>query len=229
MNTIELLGKKALSVAFAHDYYAWAEEQLKYEHNSLALQRLADEWTIQQLSADEIEDFFQQALNDLAKSEPGERQVLFDYAEYLCTQILDNKLMPKAGISLLEDFVSLRDRYPLFSVWSFLCIDIWSPHTEDQIYVNTGLTSENSDAYIRDICRQFITLLHTDLPEDFFTKRLCVECLNRYAPPTAEKYSEEEARPNAAQCPHCQSEQTFSMNDYLGRKHHLEHTAAIAH
>lgn len=226
MDTLDLFGKRTLGVVFTHDYYAWGEQQLNHMRQSDALQALADEWAVQQMSADEIEHVFQQALLDLGLREPDQRHALYAYAERLCEQILDHTLIPKAGLSLLEDFVPLRQRYPLFSIWLYLCLDVWRPYSPEQERFNTGITLENDAEYIRNVSRQFITLLHTDLAADFFAQRICADCHKTYLPIIAEAAPapiESTQTSEPAQCPHCASHHTYSMNDYVGRKIYLEH------
>ena len=178
MDLVELAGKIELGTVQARDYAEWAlsllEEGSKLDSiavlASMTLQREVTFW--------EVEPYFAKAIADLGIEIPKGTSAASLYSKAVCRDIVSGVLSPKDGLSKMEPLYRSTDYEHLYSIWSELSEDIWSLEHQDFCYFNSELTLERVDDYIVAVADQFIRLLDSPLPSNFFRLSWCKNCKN---------------------------------------------------
>lgn len=172
----ELAGRRALGIARPRDYTDWAEALLVAGLETESVAVLAGLGLDREPESAEVETFFQRSLSELDLELPAEALALQHYAVQLCRRLVAGEVDAIATLYLLESFYVRSDYDPLYSVWDELTEDLAWLDGDEPAYFNPGLTRETLPARIGAIARQFLVLLDTDLPPDFFRMSLCGTC-----------------------------------------------------
>jgi hypothetical protein len=201
-----LIGKRILGTASSRDYIQWAESLLLQNVGSENVAILAGLACENNSDSEEVEKYFQRSLEDLGLVLPNEEEALKNYAKVICEQIVSGDLEPEKGFSILARLDFIADhKIVLFSIWDSLSEDLQVIGHHEKFIVNTGLTKDNKKEYIKKVAVQFIELVETDLPENFFHLHICSSCGHN-----AQGYK--------SICDNCKKSSLYSMSDYEGRK-----------
>lgn len=233
MNFNLLMGKRSLGQAYWKDYTQWAEDLLRQNVDSKNVAILASLGLKQSPDSEEIEFYFQKAMDDCDLTLPTERDSLSAYARYICEQVAHGTMAPNEGLDTLQGFYTISGYEPIYSIWDELSEDIWLVNDREEPIFNTGLTKDNQEEYIMNVAAQFLELLEIDLPDWFFHLFACPACgyigksgFERIDKPwLPEKtfkliYRRDPAR--RAVCAKCGAPFPKSMGDYEGRTQYLQ-------
>lgn len=233
MNFEHLTGKRILGEACPKDYTDWAESILCEGAESENIAILAGIGLDRSPDSDDVETYFNKSIKDLGLILPSVRDGLKGYAKFICEQIILGDIEPETGLKTLETFYSSSDYQAIYSIWDELGEDIWMLRDGDGCIFNTGLTIYNIDLYIVDVAKQFIEILHTDLPDDFFHLSACPVCgyigkseLERiekpWMPELIFRLIYQRGATCQAICAKCQHPFPKNMSDYEGRKQYID-------
>lgn len=228
-----LTRKRALGTANLRDYTNWAESMLYENVGSENLAILASMGYERDPDSEEIEMYFLKSIKDLNLSLPEDQTELRNYAEDLCKLILSDELEPEEGVSILERLYSKSDYEPLYSIWDNLGEDLWVLDDCGSCIFNSGLNTENKKEFIKNVAAQFITLLSTNLPDQFFTLCACPACgyigKNKleviekpWLPKKLFRFLYQRGPTHQTVCASCKRPSPISMSDYEGRKQYLD-------
>ncbi|MCW3479678.1 hypothetical protein OL229_08900 [Neisseriaceae bacterium JH1-16] len=176
MRIEQLSGKRVLGNACSKDYTNWAEGLLYEGVESENVAILAGMSFERNPDSEEIEAYFQKSLKDLNIQITSDDEALNCYAKYICTQIISGDVTPEHGLEILQNFYRKSDYEAIYSIWDDLVEDVWMTKNHEGCIFNTGLTRENIGLYITEVAKQFIVLLDTDIPENFFYLCSCSHC-----------------------------------------------------
>lgn len=233
MNFEHLAGKRALGTAYAKDYTDWAESTLHQNVVSKNVQILAGIGLERDPDSEEIEAYFQKSLKDLGLSLPSEKEGLENYAKYICEKIVSGTIDPEKGLGILETFYSRSDyEETIYSIWDELGEDILMVKDREEPIFNAGLNQENIESFIMDVAKQFLSLVHIKLPENFFRLCACPKCgyigeseferMERpWLPELIFKILYRRSPALCAICPKCREPFPINMSDYEGRNQYL--------
>lgn len=229
-----LLGRRALDQATAKDYTDWAEALLYSNLNSENAEILASMGYERDSLNEDIDRYFLATLNDLKFEIPSHGRCIRGYTRIICSQIASDEIDPIHGTELLETTYAKSDYMDLYLIWHEATEDIRNvrDYGEEMGFYNTGLTKDNLPHYLKDIAQQFITLLNSELPVDFFDLGICLECKHvsspgfvqhekPWLPPAIYRliYNTQPAlRPV---CPKCKADYPGMMQDFKARELYL--------
>ncbi|OQX01574.1 MAG: hypothetical protein BWK73_45635 [Thiothrix lacustris] len=227
-----LAGKRALGIAYSKDYADWAESLLHEDIESENVAILASIGLERNPDSEEIEVYFKKSLTDLNLVLPSEVISLAFYAKALCHQIVLGDVDPKKGLGILEACYSKSGYKTIYSIWEELAEDLWMVNAREHCIFNAGLTKENASDYIKSVAAQFIVLLESELPEDFFHLSACPECgyigkseykaiNNPWMPAKLFKFIYKHSQTQMAICLKCKKPFPKNMSDYEGREQYL--------
>lgn len=230
----ELFGKHALGTDRPQDYIAWAVQQLVAGVESPALAILAGLDLSGPVDSAEVRQWFGKVTDELGLEWPDEEQSLRVYSRLLCRQILSEALTPDEGLTRLSKiWPATGYTQQMYAIWDELGEDISLLDTSIGPIFNSGLSAANSDDYIRKVAAQFLRLLGSELPDDFFRLVYCRDCRQIDQPETTrvalpwlpERLYRLIFRRGPAYewaCAGCGSKELLTMRDYVGREKFLE-------
>lgn len=101
METEELLGKAIVYGLIGEDYVSWAETLLSKGFDNESIEMLASLGLELPIDTDEAKSYYEKICNELKISFPEKKQALMAYAKYLAKKIVDKKITPENGASML--------------------------------------------------------------------------------------------------------------------------------
>jgi len=229
----ELFGRHALGSDRSQDYIAWAEQQLLAGAGSEALITLAGLDLGGSVDTDEVLQWFARATAELGVAWPDDEQALRNFSGWLCRHILSGALTPDEGLTRLSRIWQATGyTQHLYAIWDELGDDIDLLDTGYGALYNRGLSLDNSDDYIRKVASQFLRLLGSELPDQFFSLVYCQKCQHIARPRTVrlhvpwlpEKLYRRIFRRGPTYqlaCSGCGSKDLLTMRDYAGREKYL--------
>lgn len=230
MELDEIWGCRALGTDKPHFYTDWAEQQLINGSESEAILILASLGLDKQLDRQEVEFYFQRYIESADIIPPYHAVALANYAKVLCRKIISSHISPDEGAFMLSEFNHKTEyQYPIYIIWSDLGEDLTLFEMGEGYYLWHAITAKNKDSYIIDTAKQFITLLESKLPGNFFNMYYCPQC-SRAVMAEKKQITKSEAIKKMLHvvinldyvtvqaCPNCQSEKLISMHRYQGRE-----------
>lgn len=177
MDLTELAGRRALGNATRDDHVRWAEGLLGDGVDSDEVAVLASLGLAENPDSQEIESWFQKALDDLGLELPPHDQALLSYSRRICQNIVDADITPEDGLMLLEPFYrATRYAQTVFMIWAELVEDVSLLCEGERPVFNSGLNTANMAPFIHDVAAQYLRLSDLELPETFFDLHACSEC-----------------------------------------------------
>lgn len=228
-----LAGKRALGNAHPNDYIRWAEGLLQAGAGSENVAILAGLGLERHPDSAEVEAYFQKSLKDLGLGLLPRGEGLRAYARYVCEQIISGGMESGERLEILETFYFNSDYNAIYRIWDELSEDVWRVENGEGSVFNTGLVRENIDSYIAGVAKQFIVLLDTSLPYDFFDLCACLNCgyigkgdlekiEKTWMPERLFRLIYRRGRTCRVICAKCGCPSPHNMSDYEGRKQYLD-------
>lgn len=177
MTLTKIWGLKALCKPYEQACIDWAEQLLISGNTSENVLILASLGLDKNPEHNDVEYYFERALQDLGETEPEYFDAIKGYALELCHMALEGHLTQDEAINLLaEIYSSTNYDYGIFSIWTDLVDEIYLLENEGEYYSHPELTKANKSIYIEKQLRHFIVLLNSKLPHDFVHLSICEEC-----------------------------------------------------
>lgn len=177
MTLDELFGRYALSIDRPEDYIKWGEMQLLEGNDSMNAAILAGLDSPKPIDSEEVYSYFRKCLKELGIEWPDQKNALIEYSRILSEKIISNEILPKKGLEKLSRLYSASDySVSIYSIWDELEEDISMVGTEYGPIFNTGLTKDNVNDFIFKQAEQYLNLLKTDIPDNFFKLAYCNSC-----------------------------------------------------
>lgn len=170
-------GLKSLSKPYDQACIDWAEQLLINGNSSDNVLILASLGLDKHPSRNDVEHYFERALQDLGETEPEYFDAIKRYALELCHMALEDSLSQDDAVNLLAEIYSCTHYdYGIFSIWTDLVDEIYLLENEGEYYSHPELTKANKSIYTEKQLRHFIVLLNSKLPHDFVHLSICEEC-----------------------------------------------------
>jgi len=229
----ELFGRHALGADRPQDYIAWAEQQLLAGGGSEALVTLAGLDLGSSVDTEEVLQWFARAMAERGVGWPDDEHALRNYSGLLCRQILSGVLAPEEGLTRLSRIWRVTGyTQHIYAIWDELGDDIDLLDTGYGPLYNSGLSTTNSDDFIRKVATQFLQMLGCELPDEFFHLVYCQACRKIARPHTVrlafpwmpERLYRLIFRRGPTYrwaCAGCSSNDLLTMRDYAGREKFL--------
>ncbi|WP_140920348.1 hypothetical protein [Limnobaculum xujianqingii] len=232
MELDEIWGCRALGTDKPHFYTDWAEQQLVNGSESEAILILASLGLDKQLDRQEVEFYFQRYIESADIIPPYHAVALANYAKVLCRKIISSHISPDEGAFMLSEFNHKTEyQYPIYIIWSDLGEDLTLFEMGEGYYLWHAITNDNKVSYIINTAKQFIVLLESKLPDNFFDLSYCPQYSHTGIPDkkqmaqaeAAQKASQYSFIPNSCYvtiqvCHCCQFTALISMRSYQGRE-----------
>ncbi|WP_336369184.1 hypothetical protein [Rahnella perminowiae] len=170
-------GLKALSKPYDQACIDWAEQLLINGNSSDNVLILASLGLDKSPERNEVDKYFERALQDLRETEPEYFDAIKKYALELCHKAVEGHLSQEETInSLAEIYPCTNYDYGIFSIWTDLLDELYLLENEGEYYSHLELTKANKSVYIEKQLRYFIVLLNSKVPHDFVHLSICEEC-----------------------------------------------------
>lgn len=177
MTLTKIWGLKTLSKPYEQACIDWAEQLLINGNSSDNVLILASLGLDKSPERNEVDKYFERALQDLGETEPEYFDAIKRYALELCHMALEDSLSQDDAVNLLAEIYSCTHYdYGIFSIWTDLLDELYLLENEGGYYSHPELTKSNKSGYIDKQLRHFIILLNSKLPQDFVHLSIDEEC-----------------------------------------------------
>lgn len=177
MTLTKIWGLKALNKPYDQACIDWAEQLLINGSTSENVLILASLGLDKNPEHNDVENYFERALQDLGETEPEYFDAINKYAHELCYVALEGHLSQDESVNMLAEIYSCTNYdYGIFSIWTDIADEIYLLENEGEYYSHLELTKANKSVYIEKQLRHFIVLLKSKVPHDFLNLSICEEC-----------------------------------------------------
>ena len=236
METNDIFGLHALGIARPDDYIVWAEEELSRGADSDSIEILASFALETSPDSQEVFEYFRTCIKERGMEWPRPEDALRQYSARVSDRIVRGEIEPREGVVLLARLWPASDYAEgLYAIWGDLEEDLDLVHTNVGAIFNSGITRDNTDAYIKKVAEQYLTLLDLEFPADFFHLACCTRCdaIERpvrkrvdmpWFPDRIFRLVFRRGPSYRLACVRCGSHDLLMMGDYAGRQRYLDAT-----
>ncbi len=178
MNVIEetqiLLAKRLFWGFDSQKYVDWAIDLLYADIESESLIILAG---LNGYDTQEKEEYFWKSIEELQIDiKKSDDELIENYALFTARQVVENKLKPLDGLSIMLEIVSVTDYDVKYTQFFGIDEDLdYLSHNEQTIF-NSGLRKDNIEEYVKTEFELFIETVSLDLDNSIFDKAICNKC-----------------------------------------------------
>ncbi|MCI0500035.1 MAG: hypothetical protein L0Y36_10240 [Planctomycetales bacterium] len=153
METEELLGKEIVFGITGEDYVKWAETLLSKGCENENIEALASLGLESPIDTDEAKLYYNKIIKELKMSLPEKKDALMAYAKYLARQVVDKKISPENGASMLFRICREAD-YPKELIDWYIITEEPGHIRSDSI--DFAALNQNFDQYIVKMARHLL-------------------------------------------------------------------------